>query len=233
MQLITDKEGLPTITHTISPGSMKQWLEIMNSIVYRCSHCAHAWLDTLFIYLVWNGPGNYNGSFVFLLVYYKLIFSNNLSWFMVWKHFFLWDSETKNVLERCHVITHCKLSHLLLPKLLFFSFCFFFVGPLCYAVSQVKVCRVRVDTVSSHPSSLEVWKYSVTRPPPSPPFSFQNYLSISDKQLHQKTGLSSVNTELPDTIHQWDALCSKYSLQDATSVVKKVWFMKCSDFHLL
>lgn len=83
------------------------------------------------------------------------------------------------------------------------GFLFIKQRPLCYAVSQVKVCKVSLDIVSSHPSSLEVWKYSVTRPPPfPPPPPFQNDLSISDKQLHQSRGPSSVNTELLDTIHQ-------------------------------
>lgn len=160
---------------------------------------------------------------------------HNLSWFMVWKRFFQWDSETANVLELCHVVTQRKWSRLLLPKRSLSLFLVFVARSLCYAVSQVKVYRVMVDTVSSHPSSLEVWKYSVTRPPPPPPLSFQNYLSISDKQLHQKTGLSSVNTELPDMIHQWDsAVNNTYSLQDTISVVKKRFnsWSKLSDFRL-
>ena len=87
-----------------------------------------------------------------------------------------------------------------------------------------------VDTASSHPSSLEVWKYSVTRPPPlppppppPPPRSFQNYLSICDKQLHQKMGLSSVNTELADMIHQWDSAVNNTYSEMLSLLVQKKW----------
>ena len=136
---------------------------------------------------------------------------------------FQWDGETADCAGRgCRVITRCKWSCTLLPELSpSLSY-----RPVRCAVSQVRVDRVSVDTVSSHPSSLEVWKYSVTRPPPPPPLpplppppplSFQNYLSISDKQLHQRRGLRSVNTELPDMIHQWDAVNNTGSLQPSPS----------------
>lgn len=137
---------------------------------------------------------------------------------MVWKHSFQWDSESANVLEGYHVIYPLQMKLSSPAKTLFLA---------CYAVSQVKVYRVRVDTVSSHPSSLEVWKYSVTRPPPPtpPPLSFQNYPSIPDKQLHKKRGLRSVNTELLDMIHQWDfAVNNSRPLKDAISA--KIEFMK-------
>lgn len=63
---------------------------------------------------------------------------------------------------------------------------FLFLKPdLCSAESQVKVYRVRLDTASLHPSSLEVWKYSAPRPPPpffsspsSSPASFYPKLSV-------------------------------------------------------
>ncbi len=188
----------------------------MSSIVYQCNVdtlCTCVVKDSLHISDL-KPARELQWGLCFLACLLQADIFHNLSWFMVWKHFFQWDSETANALEGCHVITQCKLSRLLLPKLSL-SFFFFIARPLCYAVSQVKVCRVRVDTVSSHPSSLEVWKYSLTRPPPPPPpppLSFHNYLSISDKQLHQKTELSSVNTELPDMIHQWEALCSEQHL---------------------
>lgn len=227
---MTDTEGLPTITHTICEcGSTNREAVIRNNDQYCisawCGHIVHmrGQSETLFVYLArelqWGlcFPACLLASF------------HNLSWFMVWKRFFQRDSETAYVLDGCHVIIQSKWSRPILPKLSFFS-----CRPLCYVVSWVKVYRVRVDTVSSHPSSLEVWKYSVTRPPPPPPpLSFQNYLSISDKQLHQKTGLSSVNTELPDMIHQSDAVCSKHSK------MLSLWWMKdlihgksCSDFYL-
>lgn len=63
-----------------------------------------------------------------------------------------------------------------LPETLpLFSALFLFLKPdLCSAVSRVKVHRVRLDTASSHPSSLEVWKYSASRPPPPPPPFFSS-----------------------------------------------------------
>lgn len=91
---------------------------------------------------------------------------------------------------------------------------FLFLKPdLCSAVSRVKVYRVRLDTASLHPSSLEVWKYSAPRPPPffSSPSSFlaSFYPKLSVHFLINNHirgwDLVSVNTRLLDMIHQWDS----------------------------
>lgn len=55
------------------------------------THCAHAWLQPLFIYLIWNGL---QWGLCFLACLLQADIFHNLSWFMVWKRFFQWDSET-------------------------------------------------------------------------------------------------------------------------------------------
>lgn len=85
---------------------------------------------------------------------------------MVQKLFFQWDSETANVLEERHEITLCKWSRFLLPRALFqLDLC----AMLCHRskfMGSGWTLRPTQQPVSSHPSSLEVWKYSVTAPPP-------------------------------------------------------------------
>lgn len=181
------------------------------------THCAHAWLETLFIYLLWN---RLQWGLCFLACLRHAEIFHNLSWFMVWKCFFQWDSETANVLEGCHVISQCKWSHLLLPKLSVFFLFFFFLSKasvLCCVTGQ------SLQGQGGHwvLTSVFIRGLEVLSDQTSSSFFSKNYLSVSDKQLHQKTGLSSVNTELPDIFHQGDsAVNNTHPLEDAISVLK-------------
>lgn len=143
------------------------------------------------------------------------------------RQFMVQNTFSSGIVKECHVITLGFLS--------FFPLSFsavqmkpssppakarFQPGPmLSYVVSQVRVNRVGVGCCVP-PSSLctHIHLHQTSGSTQRPVLLllilsfFQNYLSISDKQLHQQKGLRSVNTKLHDVIHRGDTLSSKHPL---------------------
>lgn len=172
----------------------------MNRVIHPCI------VDTLCTCVVGSsfhisdlkGLRSYNEAFVFLLVDCKLIFST------IWTGAIVKLPNAKKKERKRSAYEAIFSWH----GARFFFFFFKATYPpcvwLCHRSKLTGLGQTACPCIRLH--SLKVWKYSVIGPPSPPPLPFTNYLSVSDKQPHQKRGFSHVNTEL---IHQWDALSSK------------------------
>lgn len=127
-QLMTDKEGVTyNYSHNLSRKHKqeKQRYEIMSSIVYQCNVdalCTCVVSVSLHTSDLKRGPGELQWGLCFLACLLRADIFHNLSWLMVWKHFFQWDGETANVLEGCHGAARREWSSLLRPNIFLFFF---------------------------------------------------------------------------------------------------------------
>lgn len=137
--------------HEERVGGLKSWAGL-------CGHTVHMRGFGPFM----SRRGSHNKVFVFPLVYRELVFSTVSAVLWCEKSFGPLGCQDCNYVRANEAVSSARD---FTPSSLFFL-SFFLKLDLRSAVSWVKGYRVRLDTESSHPSSLEVWEYSVTRPPP-------------------------------------------------------------------